>query len=95
MTTTQLTHVSLFTGIGGIDLAAEWAGFETILQVEQDKKCLQVLSKHWPQVPKITDIRGLVDAPESVVLVSGGFPCQPWSTAGNRRGKEDDRDLWP
>jgi len=52
-----LTHISLFTGIGGIDLAAEWAGFETVCFVEIDPYCQKVLNKHWPEVPLIGDIR--------------------------------------
>jgi DNA (cytosine-5)-methyltransferase 1 len=86
----------LFTGIGGIDLAAEWAGFETVLQVERDPYCLGVLHKHWPDVPKITDVRDIDAIGEYTAdLVSGGFPCQPFSHAGKRGGKEDDRYLWP
>ncbi len=53
----ELTHISLFAGIGGIDLAAEWAGFKTVLFVEIDKYCQKVLKKHWPDVPIIGDIR--------------------------------------
>ncbi len=91
------THVSLFSGIGGIDLAAEWAGFETILQVENDSFCQKVLRKHWPNVKRIERIEDVteesVDKP--VTLISGGPPCQPSSTAGKRRGREDDRWLWP
>ncbi len=82
---------------GGIDLAAEWAGFRTILFCEQDKYCQQVLKKHWPDVLIIEDIKDVnrKTVSESVTLVSGGFPCQPFSVAGKRRGKEDDRYLWP
>ena len=92
-----MTHVSLFTGIGGLDLAAEWAGFETVLQVEREPFALQVLENHWPDVPRITDVRevtsGAITGP--VTVVSGGFPCQPFSAAGKRRGTDDDRYLWP
>jgi len=92
-----VTHVSLFSGIGGLDLAAEWAGFETVLQVERDPYCLRVLAKHWPSVPRITDIHE-VTADERwtrPTVLSGGFPCQPHSVAGKRKGTEDDRFLWP
>ena len=91
-----MTHISLFSGIGGIDLAAEWAGFRTIAQVERDSYCLKVLEKHWPNVHRCREIREFPDQDyEPVTLVSGGFPCQPFSTVGKRRGKEDDRFLWP
>lgn len=97
----RLTHISLFSGIGGFDLAAEWAGFETILQVEKDEFCRRVLEKHWPGVARIGDICDVsantlrrIGISNPTVL-SGGFPCQPFSTAGLKRGKEDDRHLWP
>lgn len=92
-----MTHVSLFSGIGGLDLAAEWAGFRTILQVEQNRYALRVLGRHWPGVPRIHDVREVdrSSVTEPVTVVSGGFPCQPFSAAGKRRGAEDDRYLWP
>jgi len=98
----SLTHFSLFTGIGGIDLASEWAGFETVGQCEFADYPTKVLEKHWPHIPRWRDIRdvsadyfrlrtGLV----SPTLISGGFPCQPFSVAGKQKGKRDDRYLWP
>lgn len=92
-----MTHVSLFTGIGGLDLAAEWAGFETVLQVEMDDYANKVLEKHWPNVKRIKDIRDVSRESVSgaVTVISGGFPCQPFSAAGKRGGREDDRYIWP
>jgi len=91
----ELTHISLFAGIGGIDLAAEWAGFRTVLFVENDKYCQKILNKHWPDVPIIGDIHDVRGKEYTAGLITGGFPCQPVSVAGKRRGKEDDRWLWP
>ena len=142
-----LTHIDLFSGIGGFALAARWAGLETVQFVEIDPFCQKVLRKHWPEVPIHNDIttfayaesgksreqaeskrgedigrgnceattyayrdglqesgakqqtdrmRQYVQSEQSrPFLLTGGFPCQPFSCAGKRRGKDDDRYLWP
>jgi DNA (cytosine-5)-methyltransferase 1 len=91
-----MKHLDLFSGIGGFALAARWAGFETVAFCECDPFCQGVLRKHWPTTKIHDDVRG-VDGSDyrGVELITGGYPCQPFSLVGKRRGAEDDRHLWP
>jgi DNA (cytosine-5)-methyltransferase 1 len=92
-----MNHGSLFSGIGGFDLAAEWAGWTNKFHCEWNHFGQKVLKYYWPKAESYTDItktnfsiwRGKID------ILTGGFPCQPYSAAGKRLGKEDDRHLWP
>lgn len=96
-----MNALSLFTGIMGIDLACEWAGIETIAMCERDEFCQKVIRKHRPHIPLYDDVCTLTkerlegDGIGTIDLIHGGFPCQPFSQAGQRRGSEDDRYLWP
>lgn len=90
------THIDLFSGIGGFALAAQWAGFKTICFSEIDPYASAVLRKHWPEVPNLGDITKADFSPYAgATLLTGGFPCQPWSNSGLKRGVNDDRHLWP
>ena len=118
----ELTHIDLFSGIGGFTLAAEWAGFRTVVFCEKEKFCQEILKKRfgaiadsehlwklqskrskqnqWERIgdspiliPEIRDVDGTKY--QGATLLTGGFPCQPFSVAGQRRGKEDDHYLWP
>ena len=92
-----MTHGSLFSGIGGFDLAAEWIGWENVFHCEWNPFCQKVLKYHFPKSISYNDItktdfsihKGNID------ILTGGFPCQPYSTAGLRKGKSDDRHLFP
>ena len=87
-------HLSLFSGIGGLDLAAEWAGFKTVAFVERDKFCKSVLRERWSGVPIFDDVCEFKWEGESPALLSAGFPCQPHTLAGERKASVDERDLW-
>jgi DNA (cytosine-5)-methyltransferase 1 len=103
----ELTVLDLFSGIGGFSLGLERAGLRTIAFCEIEPFCQNVLQKHWPHVPIAQDIRQLrhengrlYDAERLIYkgridLICGGFPCQPFSVAGRKKGTSDDRDLWP
>jgi len=92
-----MKHASLFSGIGGFDLAANWMGWDNVLQCEYDDFCQTILKYYWPYATQFKDIKttdfsawnGYID------ILTGGFPCQPFSSAGERQGTEDDRHLWP
>jgi DNA (cytosine-5)-methyltransferase 1 len=91
-----LTVGSLFSGIGGFDLGLERAGMKVIWQSEIDPFACKVLKKHWPDVPNLGDINKIdwtnIERPD---VICGGYPCQPFSTAGKRGGATDPRHLWP
>jgi DNA (cytosine-5)-methyltransferase 1 len=92
----MLTVGSLFSGIGGLDLGLERAGMQVRWQVEISPFCQQRLREQWPGIKRFWDIRELIgDELEGVDLICGGFPCQPFSSAGKRNGVSDSRWLWP
>jgi DNA-cytosine methyltransferase len=92
-----MNHASLFSGIGGFDLAAEWMGWTNLFHVERDEFCRDILRHHFPNTQSYEDIKQFNGYPWAghVDVLTGGFPCQPFSTAGQRQGVSDDRYLWP
>jgi DNA (cytosine-5)-methyltransferase 1 len=90
----MLTHGALFNGIAGFPLAAAWAGIPTRWTVEIDDFCNTISKKHFPDAIQYTDIHHATNLPY-VDIISGGFPCQPYSVAGKQLGNADDRALWP
>jgi DNA (cytosine-5)-methyltransferase 1 len=92
-----MRHGSLFSGIGGFDLAAEWMGWENVFHCEWNTFGQKVLHHYWPNAEQFTDITksDFTKYANTIDILTGGFPCQPYSSAGKRLGKEDDRHLWP
>lgn len=92
-----MRHGSLFSGIGGFDLAAEWMGWENVFHCEWNEFGQKVLKYYWPQAESFSDITktNFTKYANTIDILTGGFPCQPYSQAGKRLGKEDDRHLWP
>ena len=95
-----MRHVDLCSGIGGFVLGFQWAGLsEPVLFCDIEAWSRQVLAKHWPDVPIAEDVKELASDPERLVpdcdILTAGYPCQPFSQAGIRRGEEDDRHIWP
>lgn len=93
----EFTHLDLFSGIGGFSLAAQRAGFKTIGFSEVEPYACRVLAERFPGVPNIGDVRKLDSFAGlgRVTVLTGGYPCQPFSLAGKRGGADDDRHLWP
>ena len=92
-----MKHGSLFSGIGGFDLAAEWMGWENVFHCEREPFAQKVLKYHFPNSKLYDDITTFdaTDYAGRIDILTGGFPCQPYSTAGKRQGTEDERHLWP
>jgi DNA (cytosine-5)-methyltransferase 1 len=92
-----MTHGSLFSGIGGFDLAAEWMGWENKFHCEWNEFGQRVLNYYWPDAELFTDITksDFKKYANQIDVLTGGFPCQPYSAAGKRLGKKDERHLWP
>jgi DNA (cytosine-5)-methyltransferase 1 len=96
--------IDLYSGIGGFSLAGDWMGWRTIQFCEINVYCIKILKKHWPEIPIHRNIKTLTASTviqnklydkNQISIVTGGVPCQPWSSAGKRKGEEDVRNLWP
>ena len=92
-----MKHGSLFSGIGGFDLAASWQGWQNVFQVEFDLFCTKILAKQFPTTKRYLDIKDFDGTAYQgkIDIITGGFPCQPFSGNGKRKGKADSRYLWP
>jgi len=92
-----MRHGSLFSGIGGFELAAEWMGWENTFHCEFNEFGSKVLSHYWPESKHYGDITksDFSEFRDRIDILTGGFPCQPYSAAGKRKGKDDARHLWP
>lgn len=94
-----MKHVDLCSGIGGFALGFQWAGLsKPVMFCDVEPWCRKVLAKHWPDVPIEEDVKVLANEPERIpdcTILTAGYPCQPFSQAGKRRGAEDDRHIWP
>ncbi len=102
----KLRHLDLFSGIGGFSLGLEaTGGFDTVAFCDIEEYPRKVLAKHWPRVKQYTDIKelsydklksdGIISDNKKIDIITGGYPCQPFSVAGRKKGEEDPRHLWP
>ena len=98
----MLSHLDLFSGIGGFSLGLESAGVaKTVAFCDYEKWCQKVLKKHWPHVPIYGDVKELTherlkaDGIDTIDIITGGYPCQPFSVAGSQKGEQDPRHVWP